>query len=150
MGQGQPNFCETSLRRSAIRSSYFANFNGTLLRNSVTARLEADLGSAIAAVQKPASSLHLPASIRVDYGGTGHRGHQRLTVSMALSLIINARRTLLPQDSCRRYGGPRQSEQFAMVSDLWPPLRNVKSCKSGVKQHPECYFARQRVVCDGR
>src|SRR5882762_3091746 len=36
----------------------------------VTARLEgADLGSGIAAVQKTVSDLHLPSSIRVEYGG---------------------------------------------------------------------------------
>src|SRR5467141_2335387 len=36
----------------------------------VTARLEgADLGSGIAAVQKAVNDLHLPASIRVEYGG---------------------------------------------------------------------------------
>ena len=38
---------------------------------AVTARLEgSDLGSAMDAVQKGISSLHLPASIRVEYGGT--------------------------------------------------------------------------------
>ncbi|HLI64480.1 MAG TPA: efflux RND transporter permease subunit [Terriglobales bacterium] len=38
---------------------------------SVTARLEGrDLGSAVAAVQKVVNDLHLPSSIRVEYGGT--------------------------------------------------------------------------------
>ncbi len=38
---------------------------------SVTARLEGlDLGSGVAAVRKAVSRLHLPRSIRVDYGGT--------------------------------------------------------------------------------
>jgi multidrug efflux pump subunit AcrB len=38
---------------------------------AVTARLEGlDLGSGVAAVQKVVSDLHLPASIRVEYGGT--------------------------------------------------------------------------------
>ena len=38
---------------------------------AVTARLEgSDLGSAMDAVQKGISSLHLPATIRVEYGGT--------------------------------------------------------------------------------
>jgi multidrug efflux pump subunit AcrB len=38
---------------------------------SVTARLEGtDLGSAVAAVQKVVDGLHLPSSIRVEYGGT--------------------------------------------------------------------------------
>jgi multidrug efflux pump subunit AcrB len=38
---------------------------------SVTARLEGtDLGSAVAAVQKAVDALHLPSSIRVEYGGT--------------------------------------------------------------------------------
>jgi Cu/Ag efflux pump CusA len=38
---------------------------------SVTARLEGtDLGSAVTAVQKAVDALHLPSSIRVEYGGT--------------------------------------------------------------------------------
>jgi CzcA family heavy metal efflux pump len=38
---------------------------------SVTARLEGtDLGTAVAAVQKVVDGLHLPSSIRVEYGGT--------------------------------------------------------------------------------
>ena len=38
---------------------------------AVTARLEGvDLGSGVAAVQKAVSDLHLPSSIRVEYGGT--------------------------------------------------------------------------------
>ncbi len=38
---------------------------------AVTARLEGrDLGSAVAAVQKVVDNLHVPSSIRVDYGGT--------------------------------------------------------------------------------
>jgi multidrug efflux pump subunit AcrB len=38
---------------------------------SVTARLEGlDLGSGVAAVQNAVAALHLPASIRVEYGGT--------------------------------------------------------------------------------
>jgi CzcA family heavy metal efflux pump len=38
---------------------------------AVTARLEGtDLGSAMSAVQKNVADLHLPSSIRVDYGGT--------------------------------------------------------------------------------
>jgi CzcA family heavy metal efflux pump len=43
-----------------------------LQRNvSVTARLEGvDLGTGIAAVQKTIANLHLPSSIRVEYGGT--------------------------------------------------------------------------------
>ncbi|HKS73781.1 MAG TPA: efflux RND transporter permease subunit, partial [Terriglobales bacterium] len=43
-----------------------------LQRNvSVTARLEGiDLGTGIAAVQKAISNLHIPAGIRVEYGGT--------------------------------------------------------------------------------
>ncbi len=57
-----------------------------------TARLEGiDLGSGVAAVQKAVSDLHLPASIRVEYGGT-YREEQKsfhdLVVVLLLALVL--------------------------------------------------------------
>ncbi len=54
----------------------------------VTARLEGrDLGSAIAAVQKTVAGLHLPASIRVEYGGT-YEEQQRSFRDLLLVLVL--------------------------------------------------------------
>jgi multidrug efflux pump subunit AcrB len=57
-----------------------------------TARLEGiDLGSGVAAVQKAVTDLHLPASIRVEYGGT-YREEQKsfhdLVVVLLLALVL--------------------------------------------------------------
>jgi multidrug efflux pump subunit AcrB len=57
-----------------------------------TARLSGiDLGSGVAAVQKAVSDLHLPASIRVEYGGT-YREEQKsfhdLVVVLLLALVL--------------------------------------------------------------
>jgi multidrug efflux pump subunit AcrB len=57
-----------------------------------TARLEGiDLGSGVAAVQKAVSDLHLPPSIRVEYGGT-YREEQKsfhdLVVVLLLALVL--------------------------------------------------------------
>ncbi len=59
----------------------------------VTARLEGrDLGSAVAAVQKVVNDLHLPASIRVVYGGTyaeqQQSFHDLLTVLVLAILLV--------------------------------------------------------------
>ena len=59
----------------------------------VTARLEGrDLGSAVAAVQKVVNGLHLPASIRVVYGGTyaeqQQSFHDLLTVLVLAILLV--------------------------------------------------------------
>ena len=59
---------------------------------SVTARLEGlDLGSGVAAVQKTVAGLHLPASIRVEYGGTYKQQQQSfrdLLTVLALALVL--------------------------------------------------------------
>ena len=55
---------------------------------AVTARLEGtDLGSGVAAVQKAVKDLHLPASIRVEYGGT-YAEQQRSFHDLVLVLIM--------------------------------------------------------------
>ncbi len=58
----------------------------------VTARLEGvDLGSGIAAVQKAVNDLHLPASIRVEYGGLyeeQQRSFQELLKVLLLALLL--------------------------------------------------------------
>src|SRR6266853_1824257 len=54
----------------------------------VTARLEgADLGSGIAAVQKAVNDLHLPASIRVEYGGL-YQEQQKSFHDLAMVLFL--------------------------------------------------------------
>jgi CzcA family heavy metal efflux pump len=55
---------------------------------AVTARLEGrDLGSGIAAVKKAVADLHLPASIRVVYGGT-YQEQQRSFADLMLVLLL--------------------------------------------------------------
>jgi CzcA family heavy metal efflux pump len=58
----------------------------------VTARLEGlDLGSGIAAAQKAVNDLHLPASIRVEYGGTYAEQQQSfhdLVIVLLLALVL--------------------------------------------------------------
>jgi multidrug efflux pump subunit AcrB len=59
---------------------------------AVTARLEGtDLGSGIAAVQRAVDALHLPANVRVEYGGT-YREQQRsfrdLMLVLGLAVIL--------------------------------------------------------------
>ena len=55
---------------------------------AVTARLEGrDLGSGIAAVQKAVANLHLPASIRVEYGGT-YQEQQKSFHDLLLVLLL--------------------------------------------------------------
>jgi len=55
---------------------------------SVTARLEGiDLGSGIAAVQKAVGALHLPSSIRVEYGGT-YKEEQKSFRDLVFVLIL--------------------------------------------------------------
>jgi len=55
---------------------------------SVTARLEGtDLGSAVAAVQKAVDALHLPSSIRVEYGGT-YKQEQKSFRDLIFVLIL--------------------------------------------------------------
>ncbi len=55
---------------------------------SVTARLEGvDLGSAVAAVQKAVAGLHLPASLRVEYGGT-YKQEQKSFRDLVFVLIL--------------------------------------------------------------
>jgi multidrug efflux pump subunit AcrB len=55
---------------------------------AVTARLEGtNLGSAMAAVQKTVNALHLPSSIRVEYGGT-YEEQQRSFHDLVLVLIL--------------------------------------------------------------
>ena len=55
---------------------------------SVTARLEGtDLGSAVAAVQKVVDGLHLPSSIRVEYGGT-YKEEQKSFHDLVLVFIL--------------------------------------------------------------
>jgi multidrug efflux pump subunit AcrB len=55
---------------------------------AVTARLEGtNLGSGMAAVQKTVSGLHLPASIRVEYGGT-YEEQQRSFHDLVIVLIL--------------------------------------------------------------
>ena len=60
-----------------------------LQRNvSVTARLEGtDLGSAVSAVQKAVDALHLPSSIRVEYGGT-YKQEQKSFRDLVFVLIL--------------------------------------------------------------
>ncbi len=60
-----------------------------LQRNvAVTARLEGrDLGSGIAAVQKAIANLHLPAAIRVEYGGT-YQEQQRSFKDLVMVLVL--------------------------------------------------------------
>ncbi len=59
---------------------------------AITARLEGrDLGSAIAAVQKAVNSLHLPSSIRVQYGGTyeeQQKSFHDLLFVLALAVVL--------------------------------------------------------------
>jgi multidrug efflux pump subunit AcrB len=59
---------------------------------AVTARLEGlDLGHGIAAVQKTMAGLHLPSSIRVEYGGlyqTQQQSFHDLTLVLALAIIF--------------------------------------------------------------
>lgn len=59
---------------------------------AVTARLEGlDLGHGIAAVQKTMAALHLPPSIRVEYGGayqTQKQSFHDLTMVLALAVIL--------------------------------------------------------------
>ncbi len=64
-----------------------------LLRDvTVTGRTEGiDLGSAIDAVQKKVNSLHLPSSIRVDYGGTykqQQKSFRDLIFVLALAIVL--------------------------------------------------------------
>ncbi len=55
---------------------------------SVTARLEGtDLGSAVAAVQKAVDGLHLPSSIRAEYGGT-YKQQQKSFHDLVFVLIL--------------------------------------------------------------
>ena len=55
---------------------------------AVTARLEGrDLGSAMAEVQSTVSSMHLPSSIRIEYGGT-YEEQQRSFHDLVLVLIL--------------------------------------------------------------
>jgi len=60
-----------------------------LQRNvSVTARLEGtDLGSAVSAVQKTVSGLHMPSGIRVEYGGT-YQQQQKSFGDLVLVLLL--------------------------------------------------------------
>ena len=60
-----------------------------LQRNvSVTARLEGrDLGSAVSAVQKTVSGLHLPSGIRIEYGGT-YQQQQKSFSDLMLVLLL--------------------------------------------------------------
>jgi multidrug efflux pump subunit AcrB len=54
----------------------------------VTARLEGtDLGSAVSAVQKKVSDLHLPSGIRVEYGGT-YQQQQKSFSDLVLVLLL--------------------------------------------------------------
>ena len=59
---------------------------------AVTARLEGrDLGSAVAAVQKVVNDLHLPSSIRVEYGGTYAEQQQSfrdLMMVLVLAIVL--------------------------------------------------------------
>jgi CzcA family heavy metal efflux pump len=59
---------------------------------AVTARLEGrDLGSGVSDVQKAVASLHLPASIRVEYGGTYREQQQSfrdLAMVLALAVVL--------------------------------------------------------------
>ena len=59
---------------------------------AVTARLEGrDLGSAVAAVQKVVNDLHLPSSIRVEYGGTYAEQQQSfhdLLLVLVLAIVL--------------------------------------------------------------
>jgi CzcA family heavy metal efflux pump len=59
---------------------------------AVTARLEGrDLGSGVSDVQKAVSRLHLPASIRVEYGGTYREQQQSfrdLAMVLALAVVL--------------------------------------------------------------
>jgi multidrug efflux pump subunit AcrB len=59
---------------------------------AVTARLEGtNLGSGMAAVQKTVSGLHLPSSIRVEYGGTyeeQQRSFHDLVVVLVLAVLL--------------------------------------------------------------
>lgn len=59
---------------------------------AVTARLQGrDLGSAISAVQKTVAGLHLPSSIRVEYGGTYQEQQQSfhdLILVLVLAIIL--------------------------------------------------------------
>jgi multidrug efflux pump subunit AcrB len=55
---------------------------------SITARLEAtDLGSAVAAVQKAVAGLHLPSSMRVEYGGT-YKEEQKSFRGLVFVLVL--------------------------------------------------------------
>src|SRR6201987_5468059 len=59
---------------------------------AVTARLEGtDLGSAMSTVQKAISDLHLPSSIRIEYGGTyeeQQRSFHDLVVVLVLAVLL--------------------------------------------------------------
>ena len=55
---------------------------------AVTARLEGtDLGSGVAAVQKAVAGLHLPSSIRVEYGGT-YKEEQKSFRDLVFVLVL--------------------------------------------------------------
>jgi CzcA family heavy metal efflux pump len=59
---------------------------------AITARLEGrDLGSGMAAVQKTVAGLHLPSSIRVEYGGTyqeQQKSFADLVMVLALAIVL--------------------------------------------------------------
>src|ERR1700730_12031605 len=58
----------------------------------VTARLEGvDLGTGVAAVQKAVADMHLPPSIRVEYGGTykeQQKSFHDLVIVLLLALVL--------------------------------------------------------------
>ena len=72
----------------------------------VTARLEGrDLGSGVAAVQKAVDDLHLPPSIRVEYGGTYAEQQQSfhdlmMVLVLAIVLVFRGAAVRVPNVGC--------------------------------------------------
>ena len=83
----------------------------------VTARLEGrDLGSAIAAVQKAVSALHLPASIRLDYGGTYQEQRRSFRDLMAVLVLATVLVFLVLLFEFRTFAAPLAILASALLS----------------------------------
>ncbi len=84
---------------------------------AVTARLEGrDLGSAITAVQKAVSSLHLPSSIRVDYGGTYQEQQRSFRDLMAVLVLATVLVFLVLLFEFRTFAAPLAILASALLS----------------------------------
>ncbi len=83
----------------------------------VTARLEGrDLGSAITAVQKAVSAVHLPASIRLDYGGTYQEQQRSFRDLMAVLVLATVLVFLVLLFEFRTFAAPVAILASALLS----------------------------------